>query len=208
MPSKNSVQFNPGNFYHVYNRGNNRENIFYTDENYSYFLRKFDEYLSGYLDVFAYCLLPNHFHFLARVREMEKDLAGLQNLQGLSPTNRNPVSQAFSNFLNAYSKALNKQQNRTGSLFQRNLKRRLIDDQGYLIRIIYYIHLNPVHHRMRRQFEDYPWSSYHCFLAQRPTILRRNEVLSWFGGKDEFIGYHKSALAHLQELESYLIEDD
>ena len=60
----------PGTFYHVYNRGNNGENIFYKKENYPYFLRKLDQYLSPYLDVFAYCLLPNHFHFLIKTKEV------------------------------------------------------------------------------------------------------------------------------------------
>ncbi len=53
-------------FYHIYNRGNNGENLFYRPENYGYFLQKFDHYLSGYLELYAYCLLPNHFHLLVR----------------------------------------------------------------------------------------------------------------------------------------------
>jgi len=58
-----------GNFYHIYNRGNNRENIFFEENNYYYFLEKYDKYLTNYLETFAYCLLPNHFHLLVRVKE-------------------------------------------------------------------------------------------------------------------------------------------
>ena len=59
----------PGNFYHIYNRGNNKENIFFEEKNYYYFLKKFDEYLSAFSDVYAYCLMPNHFHFLIKIKE-------------------------------------------------------------------------------------------------------------------------------------------
>ena len=144
MSIKNAP-FVGGHFYHVYNRGNNREQIFFNRENYRYFLVKFAEYLCGVLDVYAYCLLPNHFHFLVRIKE---NLAGLEDLQGLG-TERCPVSQQFSNFFNAYAKAINKQENRTGSLFQRNFKHILIDKEAYLYQVIYYIHRNPVHHKIR-----------------------------------------------------------
>ncbi|MGH2575336.1 MAG: transposase, partial [Ignavibacteria bacterium] len=69
MESKYNVDFIPGYYYHIYNRGNNREIIFYMDDNYKYFLKRFDKYLSIHLDVLAFCLLPNHFHFLVKVKE-------------------------------------------------------------------------------------------------------------------------------------------
>ena len=59
-------------YYHIYNRGNNGENIFCKHENYLYFLKQYNHYLGDYLDTFAYCLLPNHFHLLVRVKEKEQ----------------------------------------------------------------------------------------------------------------------------------------
>jgi len=61
-----------GKMYHLYNRGNNRENLFYKKENYHYFIRQFDKYLSSFVDVYAYCLLPNHFHFLIKIKEEDE----------------------------------------------------------------------------------------------------------------------------------------
>lgn len=58
----------PDTFYHIYNRGNNKEKIFYKDSNYIFFLQKFDSYLSPYLDLYSYCLLPNHFHLLIKTK--------------------------------------------------------------------------------------------------------------------------------------------
>jgi REP element-mobilizing transposase RayT len=59
-----------GHFYHVYNRGNNKQPIFFERRNYIHFLSLFKKYLSGYADVYAYCLMPNHFHFLIKVKEL------------------------------------------------------------------------------------------------------------------------------------------
>jgi putative transposase len=64
--------FVSNDFYHVYNRANtNTDKLFYQQKNYAYFLQKFNEYLSDYLEVWAYCLIPNHFHFLVRVKALD-----------------------------------------------------------------------------------------------------------------------------------------
>jgi len=76
------IPFIEGYFYHVFNRSNNKEKIFYNDDNYRFFLQKFDKYLSEYLEVYVFCLLPTHFHFLVKVKG-SKDLVGFENLQGL-----------------------------------------------------------------------------------------------------------------------------
>jgi hypothetical protein len=86
-------KYNPslfeGQFYHIYNKGNNKENIFFNEENYYYFLKKFDFYFSDYLDMYCYCLLLNYFHLLVRVKEIKqninsKDLPSFENLESLN----------------------------------------------------------------------------------------------------------------------------
>lgn len=208
MYAKYSPPFFKNEFYHVYNRGNNGQAIFFTEENYKYFLRKFYQYLSPYLDVYAFCLLLNHFHFLVRVRS-ELNLPDFQNLAGLRPhphPDRNPISQAFSNFFNAYSKAINKQENRSGSLFEKPFKRIWIHDNAYLTRVIYYIHRNPVHHKICKSLEEYRWSSYHRILDGRASKLKKKEVLDCFGGRDKFIEFHREELKVYQEIQEYLTE--
>lgn len=93
-------------YYHIYNRGINSCFIFTNDENKSFFLRQFSKYLLGKVAVLAYCLMDNHFHL---VIQLESDTM--------------EVTQAFSNFFNSYAKAFNKQNNRTGSLFEKHFKR-------------------------------------------------------------------------------------
>ena len=135
-------------FYHIYNRGINGCNLFEEPENYAYFLRLYDKYISPVAEIYAWVLMPNHFHLLVRLKDKievcrETNLTGFQNLSGL--INKSP-HQHFSNLFNAYTKAFNKRYHRHGNLFERPFKRKLIDNPVYLTRVLVYIHHNPVHH--------------------------------------------------------------
>lgn len=139
--------------------------------------------------------MPNHFHFLIRVKEEKVlkeffkdkigevdssiDLTGFQNLSGL-------VSRQFSNFFNAYSKAFNKQQNRNGNLFSRPYKRKLISDETYLRKVIHYIHYNPVMAGIVDRPENWEYSSYKSIISRKKTKLQRQEVISYFDDLENF----------------------
>jgi REP element-mobilizing transposase RayT len=159
-------------FYHIYNRGINSDNIFLSDENKIYFLKLFSKYLIEKIDLYAYCLMDNHFHIVLKVIEEEKI-----------------VTQSFSNFFNAYAKAFNKQNHRTGSLFEKHFRRIKIQDENYLRNIIQYVHLNPKHH-LNLNYKTYKHSSFQAILSINETKLARHEVLSYFDGIDNFIYCH------------------
>lgn len=91
---------NSESYYHIYNRGINRGLIFFEEENYDFFLRQFKKYASVHVDVLAYCLMPNHFHFFIRVKKNES-----LNAQGVK---LNPVQKAFKDLFISYSKSINK----------------------------------------------------------------------------------------------------
>jgi len=65
--------YEPEGIYHIYNHANGSEDMFIDEENYYYFLKKYAEKLNGVVSTFAYCLMPNHFHLLIKVRS-EKTL--------------------------------------------------------------------------------------------------------------------------------------
>lgn len=94
-------------FYHIFNRGNNRQAIFFKRDNYLYFLKKTRKYLLPYLDILSYCLMPNHFHFLVLTK---------------SDFLHKEFSNSLKIMLRSYTRAINKQEDRTGSLFQQNTK--------------------------------------------------------------------------------------
>lgn len=189
--------FEPHGFYHIYNRGNNKENLFKEDKNYSFFLGKWEKYLVPHTDIWSYCLMPNHFHFLIKIKDhssfAEKDDANkfLEN--------------QFKRLFSSYTLSFNKVYVRTGSLFQKRFKRVKIDSQSYLFALIHYIHHNPIHHKFADDFSGWKYSSYSAIIGEGTTTVSRSEVLSLFGGKTGFVEFH-NRMKDYKQIEHLIIE--
>lgn len=202
-----STALEPGKYYHVYNRGNNRENIFFEERNYHYFMQLYAKYIEPVADTFAYCLMRNHFHLLVRIKTHRvASETGAVSETAPVLTNRD-VSHEFNNLLNSYAKAINKAYNRTGSLFQKRFGRIEVTSDRYFLALINYIHRNPQKHGFVEDFRDYPYSSYNAMLSDRATRLKREEVLAWFVGKERFEQFHGVA-ADTKPIEYLVVEDD
>ncbi|WP_425392014.1 transposase [Ekhidna sp.] len=187
------IPLEPERIYHIWTHGNGSENLFRTDDNYRYFLEKYAQHIYPIAKTYAYCLMPNHLHLMVKIRE-EKVLLNLQgfgNPGGL----KGKISQQFGNLFNAYTKAYNKMYNRKGSLFIPKFRRKLIDNDSYFTRLIAYIHNNPIHHQFVRVLNDWPHSSYHSYLLDKPTKIERESGIAWFGGKNEFLKVHQELQA-------------
>ena len=193
-----------GGYYHVYNRGINRQNLFFQQRNYHHFLKLYAKHILPIADTFAYCLLPNHFHVLVRIKSVE-ELTNLTDTAGLSDLER-PPSKCFSNLFNAYTKAVNNAYQRTGSLFERPFERNLVTDEKYFIRLILYIHQNPQKHGLVDNFRDWPYSSYGAFLSTKPTHLKRDEVWQWFDGPAGLEKLHQESLP-MKDIEPLVVDD-
>ena len=190
-----------GEYYHIFNRGINSAELFVEDENFEYFLQLYDKHISEVADTYAWALMPNHFHFIIRIKTVEENiipdkkfsnltgsssnLAGLEDLSGFKKTH-----QYFSNLFNAYSKAFNKRFNRHGPMFERPFKRKPIRSEKYLREAICYVHANPVHHGFCQHPIEYPWTSYPVMLDNRPAMVKREEVMKLFGSRDHFLQFH------------------
>jgi putative transposase len=192
----------PGQYYHIYNRGNNRENVFIEKRNYPYFLKLYARHIEPVADTYAYCLLRNHFHFLVRVKTEEEQGAyydqtprGSETLGIYPPFKPKNPSQQFGNLFNAYAKAINRAHNRTGSLFEHPFGRILVTCDTYFVRLVTYIHQNPQKHGLVDDFRSWPYSSYRALLSTRPTRLNRDDVLAWFDGVDNFVALHQREIA-------------
>ena len=194
-----------GRIYHIYNRGNNGENLFVQRRNYPYFLQLYAKYIQPIAETYAYCLLPNHFHFALRTYAEEEQEA--YHREQIGPISENssisktdpqigPIfvlqepSRAFNNLFIAYARAFNKATNRTGALFESPFGRKAVGSQHYLLTLISYIHHNPQKHGFVTDFRDWPWSSYEAILSDRPTNINRDEVLAWYNGRSQFADAH------------------
>ncbi|MCF6184783.1 MAG: hypothetical protein L3J56_09215 [Bacteroidales bacterium] len=186
----------PDKYYHIYNHAAGKDLLFTKNDNYNFFLQQFSKYINPVADTFAYCLMPNHFHFLIRIKE-DKDLTGFQNLSGLKAERRNQasltnfISNQFSKLFNSYAKAYNKQQKRRGTLFERPFKRIHIESNKYIRNLIHYIHYNPEHHGFIDDFKEWKYSSFKSLLSEKVTNLKRKEVIELFDDKDNFLYFHK-----------------
>lgn len=154
-------------FYHIYNRAIGKEILFKEEENYSFFLRRFQKYLMPIVDTYSWCLLPNHFHFLIKVKPGK---VIKEHFKIMKPTKRyDPLGEGdfimerFSNFFNSYTKSFNKKYNRKGGLFIDYMRRVCIKDEDQLCATVFYIHKNPVHHGISKNIENWKWSSYPAF---------------------------------------------
>jgi REP element-mobilizing transposase RayT len=169
----------PGEYFHIYNRGNNRENIFIEDRNFDYFLGLYNRYIVPVADTFAYCLLRNHFHFLVRIKDNQnnKDCQSYVSLQ-------------FRNLFSTYTKAINKAYQRTGSLFEKPFKRRHVSNDRYFLTLIVYIHQNPQRHGFVDDYRDWPFSSYQAHLNESSSSIQLLDVVQLFGSREAYIALH------------------
>lgn len=169
MPSPRP-DYVPGGYYHFYNRGAHRVSIFREAENYVYLLRKMKGYVRELsLAPIAYCLLPNHYHFLVR---QDGDVRA-----GLLPQR----------VFNGYGKAYNKRFDHSGTLFEGVYKVRPVFDEGHLLHLCRYIHANPVIHGIVDHVADWPYSNYLEWVGERPgTLVDRAFVSAHFCNADAY----------------------
>jgi putative transposase len=172
-----------GNTYHLFNQGNNRENIFVESDNYRFFMSLFKKYMAEICEVYAYVLMINHFHFLIRI----KDVKEIDNPE----ITCKPAWRYLSNFLNAYAKSFNKKYNRTGSLFRYKSRRKNVHDENYLINLVKYIHFNPQNHGLIEDFKNWPHSSWKAYVTNKPSLIARDYTIEEFGGMDNFLFMHR-----------------
>jgi putative transposase len=180
----------PGQYCHLYNRGNNGETLFREQRNYVYFLRLYAKCIEPVAETFAYCLLRNHFHFLVRIKD-SKDWQCSEHCQSFESFQ---PSRAFSNLSSTYTKAFNKAYQRTGSLFEKPFKRKLVDSDRYFVALVVYIHSNPKKHNFVDDLTDWLYSSYQAILSDKPSRIQRAGVLEWFGSRPDFEAAHRASM--------------
>jgi REP element-mobilizing transposase RayT len=174
--------------YHIYNRGVNRQDIFFEPINYAHFLHLHTRFLFNYVDTYAYCLLKNHFHLLIRVKEEEEIMKLNQSTTTWQTDRKLPTpSKRISDFFNAYAKGINARYGSTGSLFQHPFGRKIISSDTRLWTVITYIHQNPQRHRFVNDFRNWPYSSYQELINNGPGLLDKEVVLDLFGGMESYL---------------------
>ena len=177
------MKFTEGQLYHIYNKGNNNQQIFFKKENYLYFLKKIRKYIYPNCDILTYCLMPNHFNFLiyANSKTVSYDLK-----------NNNFLSEGFKILLSSYAKAINVQEKRTGSLFTQNTHSKNVSgNTNQAIICLKYIHQNPKINGLVVNLEDWEFSSFRDYCGLRNgTICNQNLTFNLLNiDKENFYGF-------------------
>ena len=153
------MEYEDNQYYHIYNRGAGKGPIFFGDRNYRYCINLFEKYRGRYkTSITAYCLMPNHYHFI------------LRQIEGGS------ISRFLQTIFNGYTQAINKELKRSGTLFEGRAKGILIDSDRYLFQVIRYIHLNPVAAKLVEKGEDWEFSDYCEWISHRVSRLTDLEL--------------------------------
>jgi len=180
---RRALRFVPGEFYHIYNRGNEARPIFWEPDNYRYFLERMAKYLlADPIDLVAFCLMPNHFHLLLRLAEVF-DVSDAMKKLGIS-----------------YAKALNIRYGRIGHLFQGRFRSKHVADIEYVLQASLYIHRNPYVAHLVTRPEDWTYSSCSAYLSDSTNglpevartagiVLKKEILLDAVGGREKYEEY-------------------
>ena len=199
MNNRDYKQFVADNYYHVFNRGNGKQNIFLDSEDYEFFLLRLKENLfpkttiplmtvirgenktnshttyvrkllpPNSFDLICYCLMPNHYHFLIK-----------QN-------GDTSIAKLIAKVCTGYSKYFNKKYEHSGHLFQDKFRAVLVDSNEYLLWLSAYIHDNPKTAGLVKKLSNYPWSSYNDYVSEQEGDLCEDDIImSQFKNKNDY----------------------
>ncbi len=210
------MQFQQGYLYHIYNQGNNRQKIFFREENYIYFLQKIKLHVLPFADIIAWCLMPNHFHLMVLVREVElgSESGGTTQsgysggaTQSRTPTITGTLNKSLGIMLASYTRAIQKQESISGSLFRQKTKaecvncfkgltpsyivkdgitqnNQLVPESQYPQVLFNYIHQNPVRAGLVEKEVDWEFSSAKDYANFRNGRLVNKKVaeeyIEWY----------------------------
>ena len=195
MENKKYKEFAPGVITHIYNKGNNKEKIFFDESDYRALLYRIALTLGftqnelknekllnvpysririenqgkNLFKIHTFCLMPNHFHFI------------------IEQNGKTPLSTLMSKVFISYAMYINKKYDRVGHLLQDRFKSNLIENDEQLMWISAYIHMNPVKDKMVSSPEKYEWSSYKDYIGERNLpIISTDLLIDLFGDKNAF----------------------
>lgn len=189
MPRR-EVVFVPGEFYHVYNRGNDRQRIFFDRDNYVHLLTRMRMHVVEHATVVTYCLMPNHYHLLVQL--LTDRFSSAMHACGMS-----------------YAKSVNKRRGRVGSLFQGRFRAIHVDQREYLLHLSRYIHVNPVTAGIVRRPEDWEFSSYREYVGLRDGSLPSPQiVLKEFDSRGDYARFVNARVDLPSECTKYLFDEE
>lgn len=209
------IPFEPKGTYHLYNYAVGYNNLFREVRNYNYFLKKLIPKIKPFCDVLAYCLLPDHFHFIICIKDKSilmdhwkiqiERMHAMNDLNGLEKSSDQVVFnqlivREFAGVFNSYAQSFNKTYRRKGALFRESFRRDAITSDEDLVKLLCYVHNNPVTHGFAIRREEWSYSSYHSLVSKTNGIVNKENVVRLF----ETLEKYKSLHEQYEHLDSFI----
>lgn len=188
------MSFEPGRLYHVFNQGNNRQQLFFARNDYLTFLTLYNRLFKDICSTIAWCLMPNHFHFQLYADER----CNVRIKQGGNYLD--PITNSIRKLLSGYTRIYNSIHQRTGSMFRQKTKAKCLSDikitasnpyktSDYYVNCFHYIHQNPMVANLVTRLEDWEFSSFQDYAGLRKGTLCQKELAALHCGytPDDFI---------------------
>jgi putative transposase len=172
--SRTTLPLQQSNIYHLFSRGVGKDKVFREEKDYGHFLEIAGKKLLPLTEIYAYCLIPNHYHFMLKV--LAEPIL---------------VSKAIGELGVSYAKWFNIKYSRMGALFMSPFKRIALCSDREIAWIPWYIHRNPMHHGLTNDWANYPWSSYSAYVTGKPTRIHTSFLLDFYGGLPAMIKHHE-----------------
>lgn len=184
------MPFIPDNIYHIYNQGNNRQTIFYTRKDYLTFLNLYKRLIAAKCNTIAWCLMPNHFHFMIHTDDRCNLLTKQGNLL------LDPIKNGIRKLLSGYARIFNNQNGQTGSVFRQKTKHKCLSEieikpgnkfstSDYYTNCFHYIHQNPLVAKLVDKLEEWEFSSFQDYSNLRKGTLCNKELAVKYCNFDE-----------------------
>ncbi|MCK4529740.1 MAG: transposase [Candidatus Marinimicrobia bacterium] len=177
--------FEEGSIFHIYNHAIDNFDLFYEDEDYDFFLYKFSTHQRKIpSSVFAYCLMPDHYHFLIKQDSKQK------------------IYKIFNYAFISYAKYFNKKYNRKGPIFSSPLQHKIINNNIYLLQLSKYIHMNPVRKNLVDLPEQWEYSDYQNWINESEgkflSLKARKNICANSKKYQDFINSYSNFLNHYE----------
>ena len=193
--------FYPDTCYHVYNKAISELLLFPEEKYFDRFLEKFDTYLGNYISMYAYALIPNHFHFLVKCRTFDSQTLDKVASEGTGKATKflegeisynDFIVDQFRRFFDSHSKWFNKKNERKGSLFLKKFKRITIRNAEHFRYMLLYIHHNPLHHGFAEAYHLWKYTTYWKYLNVDSSLTGYAAVMNLFDeGRTGFLKFHE-----------------
>lgn len=210
-PEKLKAIFYPGAYYHIVCKSIDGLLLFHDNIDYQVFIERFKKFTGDLVDIWSYCLIPNHTHHVVRIKSVETIV---QFIGGMVPENTTDAMKAFfadttnelkfnkmierqmNSFLVSYANFINNKYNRVGGIFQKPFKRIQIEEDSHLQQAIIYTNANAQKHKLTDDFKQYPFTSYALILQNDQYLVDSKSVLSFFNGIEKFKLIHEEQVAY------------